>query len=110
MLFETLGQARIFLAMAGCGAAAAALYDAMTLARKAFEGRGAWVAEVLFAAAAGAMLFAAMVRTQQSGLRGYILLGAAVGWFLYACSVSAMLRWIRTKFCRFCRKNRDIGC
>ena len=110
MLFETLGQARIFLAMAGCGAAAAALYDAMTLARKAFGGRGAWVAEVLFALAAGALLFAAMVRVQQPGLRGYILLGAAVGWFLYACSVSSLLHWVGAKLSVIWRKKRGIGC
>lgn len=107
MLFETLGQARVFLAMAGCGAAAAALYDLMSLARRG-QSRGAWIMEVLFALAAGAMLFAAMARTGQGSLRGYVLLGAAVGWFLYAASVSVILKWIGGKFRTFWRKMRRV--
>ena len=106
MLFETLGQAQIFLSMAACGAMAAALYDLMEWARSAFGKHGAWLTEVLFAAAACTLMLLMMVRTQQAGLRGYVLLGAAVGWFLYACTVSAALRRITKKMCEIWRKKR----
>lgn len=106
MLFETLGQAQIFLSMAACGAVAAALYDLMNAARPAFGKVGARIAEVLFVAAVCAWMVMIMVRTQQEGLRGYVLLGTAVGWFLYACSVSAALHWMGKKVWVFWRKIR----
>ena len=58
MLFETLGQARVFLTMVACGAAAGALYDLTRLARGPSNRRGAWLPDALFALAAGALLFA----------------------------------------------------
>lgn len=107
MLFETLGQAQIFLCMASCGAAAAAVYDLKEAACASFGRRGARISDGLFVAAACVMLVMMMARLQQEGLRGYVLLGAAVGWFLYASSVSPMLhrigeklRGIWRKFCR----------
>lgn len=110
MLFETLGQAQIFLAMAACGAIAAALYDLMDAARPAFGKVGARITEVLFAAAACALMLMTMIRTEQEGLRGYVLLGTAVGWFLYACSLSVMLHRICEKIRIFWRKiRRDNG-
>ena len=103
MLFETLGQARVFLAMVLCGAAAGALYDLLRLARAA-DGRGAWLPDALFALAAGALLFLAMARVQLPGLRAYVLLGAAVGWFLYNASVSRFFHYVGAKLLGFWRK------
>jgi len=37
-----------------------------------------------------------MVCTGQGGLRGYVLLGTAVGWFLYACTVSVAVHRVST--------------
>ncbi|MGN1250762.1 MAG: spore cortex biosynthesis protein YabQ [Candidatus Spyradocola sp.] len=103
MLFETLGQARVFLAMVACGAAAGVLYDLLRLAR-AGGGRGAWLPDALFALAAGALLFLAMARVQLPGLRAYVLLGAAVGWFLYDASVSRFFHYLGAKLRGFWRK------
>lgn len=104
MLFETLGQARVFLMMAACGAVAAGIYDLMGLARTAWLRRGAWVLDALYALAAAALLFLAMLRVQMPGLRAYIVLGCAVGWFLYAASVSRFLHWVAAKLRGFSRK------
>lgn len=57
MLFETLGQARIFLWMTAAGAGLSMLYDLFCLAGSAFGRRGEWVSDALFAAGAGALLF-----------------------------------------------------
>ena len=61
-------------------------------------------AQALFAAGAGALLFLGMKRVQMSGLRAYVLLGAAVGWFLYAASVSRFFRWTAEKIGNYRRK------
>lgn len=106
MLFETLGQAQIFLCMASCGAAAAAVYDLKEAARASFGKRGAWISDALFVAAVCALLVMMLVRLQQEGLRGYVLLGAAVGWFLYAASVSPLLHCICKILCGIWRKIR----
>ena len=45
-----------------------------------------------------------MKRVQMSGLRAYVLLGAAVGWFLYAASVSRFFRWTSEKIGNYRRK------
>ena len=90
MLFETLGQARIFLWMTAAGAGLSMLYDLFCLAGSAFGRRGEWVS--------------GMKRVQMSGLRAYVLLGAAVGWFLYAASVSRFFRWTAEKIGNYRRK------
>lgn len=109
MLFETLGQARVFLTMVACGAAAGALYDLLRLARSPLDGRGAWLPDALFALAAGALLFLAMARVQLPGLRAYVLLGGAVGWFLYDASVSRFFRFLGAKLREARRKKTRAG-
>ena len=104
MLFETLGQARVFLTMVACGAMAGALYDLVSLARGTANRRGAWLPDALFALAAGALLFLAMARVQLPGLRAYVLLGAAVGWFLSDASVSRFFHYLGAKLLGFWRK------
>lgn len=108
MLFETLGQARVFLTMVACGAAAGALYDLARLARRP-SGRGAWLPDALFALAAGALLFLAMARVQLPGLRAYVLLGCAVGWFLYDASVSRFFRFLGARLRGLRRKKTRDG-
>ena len=109
MLFETLGQARIFLWMTAAGAGLSMLYDLFCLAGSAFGRRGEWVSAALFAAGAGALLFLGMKRVQMSGLRAYVLLGAAVGWFLYAASVSRFFRWTAEKIGNYRRKKETAN-
>ena len=48
---------------------------------------GGWISEAMFACAAAVLLFLGMARVQVPTLRPYVLLGTAVGWFLYAVSV-----------------------
>ena len=108
MLFETLGQARIFLWMTAAGAGLSMLYDLFCLAGSALGRRGEWISDALFAAVAGALLFLGMRRVQMSGLRAYVLLGAAVGWFLYAASVSRAFRWAAEKM-RILRRKKATG-
>lgn len=104
MLFETLGQARIFLLMAATGAVISMLYDVLCLAKSAFGRHGAWISDVVFASAAAVLLFMAMARVQMVSLRAYVLLGAAVGWFLYAVSLSRALHWMGAKLGAMRRK------
>lgn len=109
MLFETLGQARVFLVMAAWGAAAAALYDLLSLARTAFLRQGAWLPDALYALAVAALLFLAMARVELPGLRAYVLLGGAVGWFLYAASLSRLFHWMHAKIRETCGKKKRLG-
>lgn len=97
MLFETLGQARVFLLTVAAGAVISMLYDVLALAKTGFGRQGAWISDVLFACAAAVLLFMGMSRVQMPGLRAYVLLGAAVGWFLYAVSLSRALHWLGEK-------------
>ena len=104
LLFETLGQARVFLLMAAVGAAISLLYDVLCLVKGAFGRRGGWISEAMFACAAAVLLFLGMARVQVPTLRPYVLLGTAVGWFLYAVSVSRALHWAGEKLGGFWKK------
>ena len=76
------------------------------------EAAGALAAGVLLAAgllAAGALLFLAMARVQLPGLRAYVLLGGAVGWFLYDASVSRFFRFLGAKLREARRKKTRAG-
>ena len=105
LLFETLGQARVFLLMAAVGAAISLLYDVLCLVKGAFGRRGGWISEAMFACAAAVLLFLGMARVQVPTLRPYVLLGTAVGWFLYAVSVSRALHWAGEKLGGFWKKH-----
>ena len=101
MLFETLGQARVFLLMAAAGACIALVYGGLQAARAALFDKGpAWSAlpEMGFACAAGALLFLALRRVEAPALRPYALLGAAVGFFLCASTVLYALRRLGEKW------------
>lgn len=87
-------QARIFLAMALCGAAVACVYDGSLVLRRALE-----LGHVLSGAldlAMGALSAAAMaltaLRLRIDPLRLYAFAGVAVGFALYRASVGALVR------------------
>lgn len=109
MLFETLGQARIFLAMAWIGAAACAAYDLMQVACRTWEPRARWIPEAVYALICAALLFIGMTRTEATGLRPYLVLGSAVGWFLYAVSVSHLFHTLVAFLRRFVRKKAKVS-
>ncbi|MGI5885056.1 MAG: spore cortex biosynthesis protein YabQ [Candidatus Spyradocola sp.] len=104
MLFETLGQARVFLLMAAVGAVISLLYDVLCLVKGAFGRHGGWISEAMFACAAAVLLFLGMARVQAPTLRPYVLLGTAVGWFLYAVSISRFLHWAGEKIGKIWKK------
>ena len=87
-------QARIFLAMALCGAAVACVYDGSLVLRRALE-----LGHVLSGAldlAMGALSAAAMaltaLRLRIDPLRLYAFAGVAAGFALYRASVGALVR------------------
>ena len=92
MLFQTLGQAQIFLLMTCVGAGLSVLYDGLCLARGAFGGQGHVLADTVYALCALTLVFVCLERVQMEGLRAYVILGASAGWFLYAATVSRFLR------------------
>ena len=104
MLFETLGQARVFLLMAAVGAVISLLYDVLCLVKGAFGRHGGWISEAMFTCAAAVLLFLGMARVQAPTLRPYVLLGTAVGWFLYAVSISRFLHWAGEKIGKIWKK------
>ena len=65
---------------------------------------GGWISEAMFACAAAVLLFLGMARVQVPTLWPYVLLGTAVGWFLYAVSVSRALHWAGEKLGGFWKK------
>ncbi len=86
MLFETLGQARIFLWMTAAGAGLSMLYDLFCLAGSAFWAARRGGFDALFAAGAGALPFGHEAGADER-IAAYAA-GRRWGWFLYAASVS----------------------
>ena len=94
MLFETSGQAYVFLVTIYVGVAAGLLYD-ITRALRAALGRTSAVRHVLdglFWAVCGLLFAMALLRANDGHLRGYTLLGCAVGWLLYLLALSPYVR------------------
>lgn len=94
MLFETSGQAYVFLATLYVGVAAGFLYDFTRILRIAFA-RAPFTRHILdglFWAAAAVLFTAALLRANDGHLRGYTLMGSAVGWLLYALALSPFVR------------------
>ena len=95
-------QARVFLAMAGCGAGLAAAYDVTGLLRRALKmGRVlTGIVDLLYGAlCALAMTLTALVM-RVSPFRLYAFAGVAAGMALYAASMGTIVR----KMCEFVRK------
>ena len=88
MLFETLGQAQVFLVMTAVGAVLGLIYDFVRLARRNMPRAGAIITDVLFCAVVIVLCILSMQRIQMGALRPYVLLGVAVGWFLYGATFS----------------------
>ena len=95
-------QARVFLAMALCGAAVACVYDGSLVLRRALE-----LGHVLSGAldlAMGALSAAAMaltaLRLRVDPLRAYAFAGVAAGFSLYRFSLGALARAIHAATAR----------
>ena len=99
MLFETLGQARVFLLMAAVGAAISLLYDVLCLVKGAFGRRGGWISEAMFACAAAVLLFLIDEFRPLPLMRWLALFFC--GWFFLLCAVHTEPLTLRYNYARW---------
>lgn len=93
MLFYTVGQSQVFLAMVYAGLFVGALYDVMRLVRT-FLTAGpvlTLAADLVFGAGSAALLIAFMYKANYLDLRLYLLLGAVCGLLLYEFTLGPLL-------------------
>lgn len=95
-------QARVFLAMAGCGAGLAAAYDVTALLRRALKmGRVlTGVMDLLYGVLCAFFMTLTALIMRVDPFRLYAFAGVAAGMALYAASMGTIVR----KMCRFVRK------
>ncbi|MCD8333316.1 MAG: spore cortex biosynthesis protein YabQ [Clostridiales bacterium] len=86
-------QAQLFLLAAVNGGALLLLYDLLRIFRRVCRHRMAWMAaeDLLFWLLGALWMFGFMHRFNEGVIRGFIILGAAAGMFLYAFLFS---RWV----------------
>lgn len=118
MLFQTVGQHRIFLWMLSAGAAIGAWYALTALLRRLLQA-GLWLGllcDIAFGLGAGALFCLALYAANYGALRGYAVLAAALGFIVFAfgpvppakralCFINARIRQIFVKI----RRNRWIN-
>ena len=86
MLFSTIGQGWVFLWMTAAGAAIGAWYALLAALRRLLSA-GMWIslaADLAFGAGAAAIFCAALVAANYGRVRIYAVLGAALGFALFA--------------------------
>ncbi len=101
MLFATVGQLPKIALMAASGAAMGAFYLLMRFTR-ARIGAGFWLSllcDLIFGAAAAAILCAGLVICDGGRMRAYQLAGAGIGFGAAAWGLGPALRVILTKIC-----------
>lgn len=89
MLFATIGQGWVFLWMLGAGALIGVWYALLAAVRRLLCA-GFWLslaADLAFGAGAAAVFCAALVAANYGALRLYAVLGAALGFALFAAGV-----------------------
>ena len=89
MLYQTIGQFRVFLWMLAAGALAGAWYAVTALARRLLRA-GVWLglcADLAFGLGAGLIFCAALYTANLGELRLYAVLAAALGFALFAGGV-----------------------
>lgn len=111
MLFYTVNQIYAVPAMIVCGLALGAWYDVLRAARRATGAGAALTAlfDALFGAGAAAILVFFLYFVARLEFRLYLIVLAALGWALYAQTVTPLLRKIRQLFLKFCRNVRKCG-
>lgn len=97
-MFETAGQAHIFLATVYAGLFVGFLYDMLTVLRRTLKcGLSMTGAlDLVFWVVAAAVLTAVLVFSGGDGLRAYMLLGFASGALLYGMGVHFILKAVGT--------------
>ena len=96
MLFATMGQAEVFLAMVLCGTLLGVVFEALRLVRIAFGSTRALsaVMDSVFWLCACALIFCFLLRVNLGMLRLYTLLGIAVGWGLYEIGIAPIISFV----------------
>lgn len=99
MLFYTVGQSQIFLAMIYAGMFIALLYDILRLIRYILTaGRVLTLAlDLVFGALSAFLLIAFMMKANYVELRVYALLGALCGFVLYEFTISPIVMLLYRK-------------
>lgn len=94
MMFETVGQSGVFLAMVYAGLLVGLLYDGLRLMRRLLAANAlvTGLADLLFWLAAGAVVAVALALKGEGSLRLYALAGCASGAALYLLGISRVLR------------------
>ncbi len=114
MLFSTIGQGWVFLWMAAAGAVIAAWYALLAGLRRLLAA-GLWLslaADIAFGIGAAAVFCAALTAANYGRVRLYAVLGAALGFALFAAGVyppcRRAARAVRRRMRLFLGKIRNI--
>lgn len=96
MLFYTVGQSQIFIAMLYAGLFIGAWYHVLRLVRHLLEAGMILtsIMDILFGVGAGVVLIGFLLQANYMDLRLYALLGALCGMILYACTIGPFLTWM----------------
>ena len=96
MLFYTTGQSLAFLLMLDCGLKIGLTYDFFRLLRRLFQPGFllSLALDLLFGAAAAALVILSLMRALEGELRLYALMGALAGFLLYGATLSHLLERI----------------
>lgn len=94
MMFETIGQAGVFLAMVYAGLLIGLVYDGLRLLRRLLNAGPLLTAllDLLFWLGAGVVAAVALALRSEEALRLYALGGCAAGMVLYLLGISRVLR------------------
>lgn len=94
MMFETIDQAGVFLAMVYAGLAIGLLYDALRLLRRTLAAKALLTAflDLIFWLSAGVVAAVALALRNEDSMRLYALGGCASGVVLYMLGISRVLQ------------------
>ncbi|MGN0776677.1 MAG: spore cortex biosynthesis protein YabQ [Candidatus Ventricola sp.] len=98
-------QARVFLAMALCGALLGAVYDALGALRRGRILTAA--ADLLFGVLAAGAVIAAALALCCEAYRLYTLLGVSAGFALYQCSIGTFVRFLKGRLKNLSKKEKN---
>ncbi|GHU71551.1 hypothetical protein FACS1894184_18520 [Clostridia bacterium] len=105
-MFETNGQASIFLATVYGGLMVGLLYDVFTVLAQALGGHKTVTGalDLVFALAAAGVFALTMALSGGDGLRGYMLLGFGCGAILYAVGLHLAMASVAAAIARTVRR------
>lgn len=109
MLFSTVGQAYVFLVTVALGAAMGFCHDFVRLLCAATRRRWMhWLYEAVFFAGCLHLALRVLLDANGAEIRGYTLLGMAVGWGLYLISISRLVQRLARAVAKVLQKFVDM--